>query len=274
MKTPIAWVGGKFYQSFKIMSWLPPHNLWCEVFGGSAVLTFAKEPSKIEVYNDLNEQIVNFFLVARDHAKELVKRLDSLPYARSLFQKYKNEPLPDEPIERACRWFYILQSSYSHIYGSGWAYAKIRNHASCFRNKMPLILKVRDRFRRVMIECLDFRQIFEKYDSKDTLFFVDPPYDFQSSKENYYDRKHNRVPAFTEQDHRDLASICYNLQGKAIVCGYPTDLMKELYPTDKWIWLPYKQILYSKRECSKTKRKEIREEVLFINFELLNNLLI
>jgi len=64
---------------------------------------FAKPPAKIEVYNDINNNLVNFFMVARDNTKELIERLDSLPYARSLYQQWQKKPLPDEPIEKAVR---------------------------------------------------------------------------------------------------------------------------------------------------------------------------
>lgn len=117
-------MGGKFQQANQIIRLFPYHRCYVEVFGGAGHVIFAKNPntSKVEVYNDINDELVNFFMTARDHTEELIERLDTLPYSRALYQKWKKEPLPDNLIERACRWFYILHSSFAAKYGAGWAY--------------------------------------------------------------------------------------------------------------------------------------------------------
>ncbi|AKQ71750.1 MULTISPECIES: DNA adenine methylase [Bacillus] len=73
----------------------------------------------------------------------------------------------------------------------------------------------------VMIECQDFRTIIEKYDSPDTLFYVDPPY---VGREQFY------AGEFTEQDHRDLARLLIQAKGKVVLSYYDDPLILELYP--------------------------------------------
>lgn len=270
IKSPISWIGGKFLQRKAIVNSLPPHNAYVEIFGGGGHVLFHKLPSmsKVEVLNDLNSELVNFYLVVRDHADILIPRLDSLPYSRALYQQWKNEPLPDDNIERACRWFYILCSSFASKYGSGWAYSSVRSHAQEFRYSTSLIKPLQDRLKNVMIECLDFREIIKKYDTAQTVFFADPPYLGQSNKDYYYGRIHNKIPSFTERDHRDLAEMLNNIKGKALVCYYPVDLIKELYPKGKWEWNHYKKVLSSqKADC-----KEYRHEVILMNYPMLENL--
>ena len=63
----------------KLLPLIPPHHIYCEVFGGGASLLCAKEPSAVEVYNDIDSRLVNLFRVLRDReAFEELRRLLSL----------------------------------------------------------------------------------------------------------------------------------------------------------------------------------------------------
>ncbi len=272
IKSPVSWIGGKFQQRKGITNLLPPHEVYVELYGGGMHVLLHKPPSKVEVYNDLNQCLVNFWLVAREHNQVLIEKLDSLPYSRALYQQWKNEPLPDDPIDKAVRWFYILCGSFASKYGSGWSYSIQKSHAQEFRYSTALIKPIQERLKNVLIECLDFRKIIEKYDSKEIVFFCDPPYLAQSSNEHYYGRKHNKISPFTEQDHRDLAGLLNNIKGKAIVCYYPHPLIEELYPKDKWNWSYYKKVLTSKRVEKENGVREFRDEIILLNYHLLENL--
>lgn len=263
IKSPISWIGGKFYQRNKIIELLPEHKVYAEPFGGAGHVLLAKEPSKIEIYNDINSNLKNFFMVARDNRDVLMEKLNSLPYSRSLYKEWISEPLPQCPVEKAVRWFYILCSSYASKYGSGWSYSTQRSHAKEIRSSTEKIAFLRERLRNTLIECVDFRDILQKYDSIDTVFYVDPPYDGQSSDESYYSRVHNYTKSFGEQDHRDLAGLLNNVKGKALVSYYPTDLIMKLYPKNKWRWLEYKHVLCSKKVDT---TREYRNEVFIANY--------
>jgi len=53
----------------KLLPLIPKHHTYVEVFGGAANLLLAKEPSAVEVYNDIDSGLVNFFRVIRDKDK-------------------------------------------------------------------------------------------------------------------------------------------------------------------------------------------------------------
>lgn len=110
--------------------------------------------------------------------------------------------------------------------------------------------------RNVQIECRDFREIIRVYDSPDTLFYVDPPY---IGRERYY------AGGFTEQDHRELAAMLHNIQGKAIVSYYDDPLLLDLYPDwERETFQGTKQIVNGVNGGA--------EELLLMNFKIQNSL--
>jgi DNA adenine methylase len=179
----------------------------------------AKPRSKVEVVNDINANLVNFLLIAQQNPEELAQRL-VLPYSRWLWRKWKSEPLPEDPMERAIRWFYIMRGSFSGKLTS-WRSGRKKN---CARDYLGAIRRIKDfseRLQGVIIECLDFRECIRRYDGPDTLFYCDPPY--VGAPKDYYGL------TFTEQDHRNLAELLHNIQGKVVLSYAPHPLVYELY---------------------------------------------
>lgn len=75
MKTPISYYGGKQGMLRHILPLIPPHDLYTEVFAGGAAVLFAKEPVKINVINDLNGELVNFYRTTVSHFEELRREI-------------------------------------------------------------------------------------------------------------------------------------------------------------------------------------------------------
>ncbi len=63
MKTPITYYDGKIQLASKIVKLFPEHKVYCEPFVDGASVFFAKEKSEVEVINDINGEIVNFYQV-------------------------------------------------------------------------------------------------------------------------------------------------------------------------------------------------------------------
>ena len=255
VKSPLKLVGGKYRLADWIVSHFPPHECYCEPFCGACHVLCAKEPSRVEIINDKDGDLVNFLLVARDQPERLVKAVSSLPYSRLLYEKWKKEELPKDEFERAVRWFYLIRSCFAGRIKMGWGFSKKENSSSVYQSTCQRIQAFADRLKKVQIDCLDFRECIKRYDSPETLFYCDPPF---VNKEYYYSI------SFTEQDHRDLAEILHRIKGKVVLSYYPHPLIKELY-SDFYVKRK-RTVKYSTKRIGKPKPRAI--ELLLANFPL------
>src|SRR4051794_4686302 len=60
-RSPLAWYGSKSRLVPHLLQLCSPHTCYVEVFGGSGALLFGKQPSPVEVFNDLHNEVVHFF---------------------------------------------------------------------------------------------------------------------------------------------------------------------------------------------------------------------
>lgn len=174
--------GGKTQMFSWIADRIPQHRTWVDVFGGSGVVTANKLESKVEVYNDLDGDLVHFFVTLRDSQEELAEWLDQTPHSRELQLEYGKEfydgHRPDDDVERAGRFFYLRYTQFAAKYTSisGYNGGKKRSAADSYHQAINRLEQWQDRFKRVQIEQLDFEDLLKRYDSEQTFFYCDPPY--------------------------------------------------------------------------------------------------
>src|SRR5258708_4595829 len=113
MVGPLPYVGGKNRLASQIVSLLPEHLTYVEPFCGGAQVLFHKTPSNVEVLNDLNYDIVNFFRVCQWHYEELIRYLRFCLVSRKLHELHvKTDPSSLTDIQRAGRFFYLQKNSF------------------------------------------------------------------------------------------------------------------------------------------------------------------
>ncbi|GKS12843.1 DNA methyltransferase [Paenibacillus chitinolyticus] len=251
----IRWFGGKHFLSRDLVPLIPEHHCWADVFGGGAHMTVAKKRSKVEVFNDKDHDLINFLMILRERREELMQELASLPTSRYLFETWQREELPQDPFERAVRWFYLLRQCIIPANGikSGWRSGKIKNTASDYQNAVGKLKIFEERFNRVMIECLDYKEMIRRYDSPGTFFFIDPPY---VNREKYY--------KFAFDEHVQLADMLHNISGKCMVTYYGDPLILELYKDWHCVTFESKVGTVAKAELGQTRRTET--EFVFMNY--------
>src|SRR5271168_1781847 len=120
--TPLNFFGSKTKLAPQIVRHFPPHLTYVEPFGGSAAVLFAKEPAKVEVYNDIDGELVNFFRVLRH--PQLCGKLrvvaENTLYARSEFELAKQKCA--DPVEAARRFLVRHRMSFGGN-GENWCYS-------------------------------------------------------------------------------------------------------------------------------------------------------
>jgi DNA adenine methylase len=247
LRTPITWFGGKGNMTAKLLKLIPPHHTYVEVFGGGASLLFAKKPSPVEVYNDLDSGLVNFFRVLRDPDKfeQFYKKVYFTSYSREEYYYCRDtwDTVEDE-IERAYRWYVAARMSFSGEFGGSWGYvvtASNRNMAakcSKWLSIIEMLPEIHARVMQVQIENRDFRQIFQSYDTPETLFYCDPPYIIETRRNGGYRYE------MSLDDHRDLVEILLQIKGMAILSGYQHPVYTQLEESG-WQRLDYKVPCYA-----------------------------
>ena len=208
--------GGKTVYCDEIIDRMPDHRRYVEVFGGSAAVLLNKPHSYIEVYNDLDDDVVQFFRVLRERRDELESWLQATPFSRSLYEEWVREFYegyrPEDDVERAGRWFYLR---YTQFNGSldrknGFKSGGKRNEARSFRRSIDDLEMVAARFGEVRVECQPYHEVLDRYDHPDTLFYLDPPY-YQTNSE----RTHYRVGQ--DFDHARFVDELRDREGDWIV---------------------------------------------------------
>lgn len=229
--------GGKWKLAPWIISHFPPHRVYVECYGGSAAVLLRKERAYAEVYNDLSDDLVNFFEVLRDpvEAARLVELVSLTPFSRVEFKRaYKKE---QDPGRRACA---LLVRAYM---GFGSA-SVISDHSTGFRanshrsgttpahdwmNYPASLVKTIERMRGVVIENRKAIDCMRQHDSPDTLFYVDPPY-VQSTRA-FKRRKAGQVYSheMDDKDHEQLAEYLNGVEGMVALSGYASPMYDTLY---------------------------------------------
>lgn len=176
--------------------------IYVEVFGGGGSVLLNKERSVREILNDANGNLINLYRVVREHPDELKDRLLYVLHNREDFkitQRRLAQFPPADPIQRAADFYQVIRQSYA---GNGKQFCSV---ARSMWAGFPVIDRVAGRLQGVTLEMEDFEVIFQRYDSPNTQFYIDPPYFFT---EDYYPGGF-----FLRSDHQRLAVILLHAEG-------------------------------------------------------------
>lgn len=219
--------GGKFRLAQWIMSYFPEHRIYVEPFGGAASVLLQKPRSYMDVYNDLDGEIVNLFYVARDLGEKLVSAIELTPFSRDEFQKAYE--IAADPVERARR--LIVRSFMGHGSNSHNRPTGFRRHSRQsgtspghdWRNYPRALLEIIDRLQGVVIENRDALALIREQDCAETLFYLDPPYVF-STRDKGTDYKFE----MTDEQHYEFADLLHSVKGMIVLSGYPSHLYDQV----------------------------------------------
>lgn len=263
-ESPFGYFGSKRRIAHQILEDLPPHSAWVELFCGSAALTLAKEPAEIEIINDLDGRIVNFFRILRTRHKELCRRVALTPYAREELAEAKKEQKGVSKIERARLFLVESMMSMNGIVGQeaggfscSSSYSRNGREARVNRwyNLPDKLATVVERLRSVRVENRDARKLFGEFiDKPGTLVYLDPPY--LADRTNGY-----MLEANDEEFHRDLLHLANKAKCMVFISGYDHKLYRDnLTKAKGWV---KRKIQTSTRDSSG--QDHVRVEIIWMN---------
>lgn len=228
--------GGKWRLADWIMSFFPEHHTYVEPFGGAASVLMRKPRSQAEVYNDLDDEVVNVFRVLRDpeQSDRLAKLCALTPYARSEFMTASE--VAADPVEKARRTIFRAAAGFGSA-GATKGRTGFRSYSAADRSVTPAmdwssfpdaIPAFCERLRGVIIESGDALDVIDRHDAPGTLFFVDPPYMFESrviTGGKYY--RHE----MDDSQHLTLLEKIKQVKGFVVLSGYMTETYNEALAT-------------------------------------------
>ncbi len=221
MVGPLAYLGGKNRVAKKIIALIPKHTCYIEPFCGGAQVFFHKERSKVELLNDLSEDIFNFLRVCQMHHGELLRYLHFAIVSRKWFDLFEKTPpgtLTD--IQRAARFFYLQKNCYGGLIVRRNFAASVQDGSNYNPEALPeLIRKTHERLQNVELECLPYQDILRKYDRPFTFFYLDPP---------YFNRPYYKFN-FEEKDYIELAEHLKKLKGKFLMSLNDTPEIRRIF---------------------------------------------
>lgn len=260
-----GWYGGKFSHLGWLLPLLPKCHHYCEPFAGSAAVLLNREPSPIETYNDLDGEVCNFFRVLRGQRDELGEAIALTPFSREEFSIACELDPEQDFLERARR-FYVrarqVRTGLAQTASVGrWANCKGTSRAgmsgvvSRWLGGVEALPEIGSRLVRVQIENRPAIDVVRLYDSKETLFYCDPPYVHET-------RGDSKAYAheMTDAQHRELADVLNAAKGMVALSNYDCDLINTLYPAKRW-----RKIKSPERTIHST--KDMRSEVLWVNYD-------
>ncbi len=259
MKTPITYYGGKLSLLPKILPLIPKHDLYCEPFIGGAAVFFAKQKAKVEVINDINGEVVNFYKVLQNDFAALQKEIKATLHSRDMYRHariiYDNPDMFDS-IKRAWAVWVIANMSFNNAFNTGFTRStdgkfsrKVASNRDQFSDELA------ERISGVQIECRDALKVIEANDTPESFFYVDPPY--VGACQGHYD-------GYTQEDFNALISLLSKIKGKFLLSSYRNEVLTQAVKLHGW----YQVEIKVNSNPTGSDKSRVKVEVLTANYPI------
>jgi DNA adenine methylase len=258
-----GWYGGKFSHLDFLLPLIPTDaKHFCDVFGGSAAVLMNIDPYPVETYNDIDSELVNFFETLRNQGPKLVKAIGLTPFSREELARACQPASNLTKLERARR-FYIrarqTRTGLAQTSSEGrWAHCVLTSRAgmagavSRWLGSVEALPEIAQRFQRVQIENAPAIEVIRRYDTADTVFYLDPPY-VHSSRGDAAAYGYE----MTDGEHEELFAVLQTIRGRAVLSGYRSELYDDLYSG-------WRRVDADERICHSARTN--RQESVWMNF--------
>lgn len=212
-KWPVRqWVVAQFPAGYETMSYVEP-------FGGGANLLFCKNVSKIEIINDLDNEIINLFRAVRDEPHELIRRMHLYKCCPESFEKLEKKKQFDDYLDQAVHDLLLRKMS---RHGLKKSFAKPSTPVA-WKNGITAIQQYADRLKEVFVLQKPAFELMQTFDAEDVLLYVDPPYLHDTKT------KELAISDMSVENHMEMNRILNAFKGKVVLSGVMSPLYKRLY---------------------------------------------
>lgn len=228
LNSPIKWVGGKSRLRKYVISLIPAHTCYVEPFAGAAWVLFGKPPSDVEILNDKEQELVNFFRVVKEDPEALIASFEWELVSRAEFDRLAGlDPAQLTNVQRAHRFYYLIMAGW----GGELHYPRFQTSITdgghgnrlfgALKTLRQRLEPIHKRLSTVIIENLDWGDCVERYDREGTVMYVDPPY-----PDNGCNYSHNMRDW---DSHEALAERLGRARCKWILSSYDRSEVRELF---------------------------------------------
>ncbi len=262
MVTPLTYYGGKQQLARIIIPLIPPHYTYVEPFVGGGAIFWSKPRSEVEVINDYNRELINFYGMVKNQFVELEKMIRITLHSRSLHSDalviYNNPHLFDR-LQRAWAVWVLCNQSFSAKIGDSWGYdvheqtssKRLSNKRASFCEDYAI------RLQNVQIENTDAIRIINSRDHEKAFHYCDPPY-FNSDCGHY--------DGYSKHDFESLLLCLSHAKGKFLLSSYPSDILNKFSRDLDWYTIKMQKEVLVDKHSGKVAKKKI--EVLTANYDL------
>lgn len=264
VSTPLTYYGGKQNLVRVILPLIPKHTTYVEPFVGGGAIFWSKPVSEVEVINDYNRELINFYEMVQNQFVDLEKMIRITLHSRSLHSDASviyNNPHMFSRIQRAWAVWVLCHQSFSSIIDDPWGYDKttgttgkrMTNKRESFTEAYAI------RLQNVQIENTDALRIISSRDYKEAFHYCDPPY-FNSDCGHY--------KGYSKEDFENLLKLLSIVKGRFLLSSYPSSQLSHYIRVNKWFSTKLEQTVNVAAANSKTRKRKI--EVLTANYDLSN----
>lgn len=260
---PLTYYGGKKRIAEWILRYIPSHDIYCEPFFGGGAVFFAKQPSYLEVINDHNTMLINFYRQCQENFDIMASKIQNELHsefryhqAEKIYSGQKNA----SDIDKAVATWLVFNQSWNASARAGWKFDQGSggSHAGIVfaharRNFCPWLKK---RLQYVQISCRDALQVIRDRDSERTFFYLDPPYP---------DTNQGHYSGYTWKELEELLTLLQSIQGQFALSNYPSEMISKFSVENNW---QLKEFSMKKDSNMATVEGSQKTEVLLMNYEI------
>lgn len=229
MRTPISYYGGKQSMLKHILPMIPEHKIYAEPFFGGGAVFFAKDPATVEVINDFNGNVINFYEQLRSNYDELKTFIDVTLYSRDTYKRaltIYNHPYLFSPVHRAWAFWVGTLQGFSNMIGSWHSINMHGKEAFSINNRrLSFNRELSDRLSTTQIENRDAVEVIRIMDTANTFFYIDPPY--VGANQGHYH-------GYNQQHFNELLQALSDIKGRFILSSYPNNTLSEYRAKYGW----------------------------------------